>query len=53
MILDDMKSEIVFTGGSIITLLVTDPAAPAMRETFDVDIYVQRSSVPRHYRAEA
>lgn len=42
--LGDLRSEVVFLGGAVTELLVTDPAAPANRPTADVDVIVEVSS---------
>jgi hypothetical protein len=39
--LGPMIDEVVFVGGTAGTLLVTDPAAPTIRETLDVDVIVE------------
>jgi hypothetical protein len=36
----DLRGEVVFVGGAIVDLLVTDPAAPRARFTDDVDVVV-------------
>jgi hypothetical protein len=38
---DDLLGELVFVGGAVAGLLVTDPAMPAIRQTEDVDLLVQ------------
>lgn len=38
--LGDVRDEFVFLGGSVVGLLVSDPAAPRIRETKDVDCVV-------------
>ena len=38
---DDLRDELVFVGGAVVDLLVTDPAAPAARFTDDVDVVVE------------
>jgi hypothetical protein len=37
----DVRDEVVFVGGAIVDLLVTDPAAPRPRFTDDVDVVVE------------
>jgi hypothetical protein len=37
----DLRARLVFTGGAVVGLLVTDPAMPAIRPTEDVDLMVQ------------
>ncbi len=41
----DLADEMVFLGGCVTGLLVTDPAAPPFRATDDVDAIVQIFSV--------
>lgn len=38
--LANLGTEVVFTGGAIVGLLLTDPAAPDVRPTDDVDVIV-------------
>jgi hypothetical protein len=38
--LDDLCDEIVFVGGTIVALLITDPAAPPVSSTKDIDLVV-------------
>lgn len=47
--LGPLRDELVFTGGCVTTLLITDPAAPPMRPTFDVDVIAEVASLPRYY----
>lgn len=37
-----LLQELVFVGGAIIGLLITDPAMPAIRPTEDVDVGARR-----------
>lgn len=37
----DLKERMVFLGGAATSLLVTDPALPHIRTTFDVDVIVE------------
>ena len=39
--LGDLRNEVVFVGGAIVDLLVTDPAAPPPRFTDDVDVVAE------------
>ena len=39
--LGDLRERVVFLGGSVIPLLITDPAAPPPRTTADVDLIVE------------
>lgn len=36
--LADLRAEVIFVGGAVTPLLVTDPAAPEARPTIDVDL---------------
>jgi hypothetical protein len=38
--LAELRSEVVFVGGAITGLLLTDPAAPSISSTKDVDVIV-------------
>jgi hypothetical protein len=38
---DDLRDEMVFVGGAVAGLLITDPAMPAIRPTEDVDLLCQ------------
>lgn len=38
---DGLREELVFVGGAVTGLLITDPAQPAIRPTEDVDLIVQ------------
>ena len=42
--LGDLREEVAFLGGSTIGLLITDPAAAAVRPTKDVDVIVEVAS---------
>ena len=46
--LGPLVNEVVFIGGAISALLVTDPAAPPIRPTKDVDIVVDSGTHSRH-----
>lgn len=39
--LDDLLPEVVFLGGAVVGLWITDPAAPPVRPTKDVDVVVE------------
>lgn len=47
--LGDLKGEVVFLGGMVRALLVTDPMVPGMRPTKDVDLIVDVSSLVKHH----
>lgn len=38
---DDLRENVVFVGGAVAGLLITDPAMPAIRPTEDVDLVCQ------------
>jgi hypothetical protein len=42
--LGDLRDKVVFLGGAVTDLLITDPAAPAVRHTDDVDVIVDLAS---------
>ena len=42
--LGDLRAEVVFVGGAVVELFVTDPAAPRPRFTEDVDVVVEITS---------
>ena len=47
---DALLEQMIFVGGAVAGLLITDPAMPAIRPTEDVDLVVQ-ASVLREYHA--
>ena len=47
-----LLGEVVFVGGQVAELLVTDPAATRVRPTTDVDIVVEASSRLRYHDIE-
>lgn len=49
--LGDLREELVFVGGAVAGLLVTDPLADAVRATRDVDV-VANASRSMFYRIE-
>ncbi len=48
--LGDLVHKVVFLGGAVTELLITDPAAPAVRATRDVDIIVEIGSKTEYYQ---
>lgn len=48
--LTDLLPKVVFLGGAVVELLLTDPAAPRVRGTRDVDIIVQIASKSEYYQ---
>jgi hypothetical protein len=50
---DDLCSRLVFVGGAVAGLLITDPAQPAIRPTEDVDLLAQVLVRAEYYALEA
>jgi predicted nucleotidyltransferase len=48
--LGPLNCEVVFLGGAVLGLLITDPGAPSVRYTMDVDIVVEIGSRGEYYR---
>ncbi len=48
--LGDLRERLVFVGGCATALLLTDPAAPPVRVTHDVDAVVAIVSLPEYHR---
>jgi len=48
--LGELRDEVVFLGGSIAGLLITDPAAPDIRTTLDVDLIVEAATRAEYYK---
>jgi hypothetical protein len=48
--LEELADEMVFLGGCATGLLITDPAAPPIRATQDVDAIVQVVSKSEYYQ---
>jgi hypothetical protein len=48
--LGDLVERVVFLGGCATGLLLTDPAAPPIRATVDVDVIVEVASLAEYYR---
>ena len=48
--LDDLRADIVFVGGAIVELLITDQAAPPVRPTKDIDVVVQVATLAEYYK---
>lgn len=51
-LLAPLGQQVVFLGGAAMALLITDPAAPDVRVTEDVDVIVEIASRSRYYRLE-
>jgi hypothetical protein len=50
--LDDLCNEVVFVGGSVAGLLLTDPVAEGIRATKDVDAIVEAATLVRYHEVE-
>jgi len=50
--LEELVDEVVFLGGAVVGFMLTDPAAPDVRPTLDVDVIVQVSSLMRYYELQ-
>lgn len=48
--LGELTDEMVFLGGSVTGLLITDQAAPPVRETRDIDVIVEVSSLIEYHK---
>ncbi len=51
--LGDLREHVVFVGGCATALLLTDPGAPSVRATLDVDAVVGIVSLAEYYQLEA
>ena len=50
--LGDLCDEVVFVGGSVAGLLLTDPVAEGIRATKDVDAVVEAATLSEYYQVE-
>ena len=50
---DALLEQMVFVGGAVAGLLITDPALPAIRPTEDVDLVVQATVLREYHQVEA
>jgi len=50
--LEDLLQSVVFAGGAVIELLITDPAFPDVRPTIDIDVIVKVISLTDYYRLQ-
>ena len=50
--LHDLCNEIVFVGGSVAGLLLTDPVAEGIRATRDVDAIVEATTLAQYHQVE-
>ncbi|MBK7355655.1 MAG: hypothetical protein IPL29_06330 [Propionivibrio sp.] len=49
---DDLREEMVFVGGAVAGLLITDPAMPTIRPTEDVDLVCRAVALTDYHRVE-
>ena len=49
---DDLREELVFVGGAVAGLLITDPAMPSIRPTADVDLVCRAVALTDYHRVE-
>ena len=49
---EKLREDLVFVGGAVVGLLITDPALPAIRPTEDVDLIVQVLALADYHRVE-
>ena len=47
-----LLDQFMFVGGAVAGLLITDPAAPDVRPTTDVDITIEMVSITAYYQLE-
>lgn len=50
---DELCKELVFVGGAVTGLLITDPAMPSIRPTEDVDVICRVLALTEYHRIEA
>jgi hypothetical protein len=48
----DLRNEVVFVGGSVAGLLITDPVAESIRATKDVDAIIEATTLGQYYQVE-
>lgn len=48
--LEDLREEVVFVGGCVVGLLITDSKVPDVRTTLDVDCIVDVSTKANYYK---
>jgi predicted nucleotidyltransferase len=51
--LGDLAKDVVFVGGAVTSLLLTDAAAPPTRHSLDIDLVVRASGLVDYYALEA
>jgi len=50
--LGDLLQNVVFAGGAVTGLLITDPAFPDVRPTIDIDVIVEVTTLTDYYRIQ-
>ncbi len=50
--LEELLQNVVFAGGAVTELLITDPAFPDVRPTVDIDVIVEVISLTDYYRLQ-
>ena len=50
--LGDLCNEVVFVGGSVAGLLITDPVAEGIRATKDVDAIIEATTLGQYHQVE-
>jgi hypothetical protein len=48
----DLRNEVVFVGGSVAGLLITDPVAEGIRATKDVDAIIEATTLGQYHQVE-
>lgn len=51
--LGDLRDEFMLVGGCAVSILITDPARPPVRQTIDVDMVTEVTSLADYYKALA
>jgi hypothetical protein len=52
LLLDDLNNEVVYVGGRIVGLLITDELEDDVRPTHDIDVAVEITGIVAHYALE-
>jgi len=50
--LGELTEDLVFVGGAAVALLITDPAAPDVRPTVDIDVIAEVATLTDYYRLQ-
>jgi len=51
-LLGDLREKMAFLGGATTGILITDPAAPELRPTLDIDVIIEIISITEYYQLE-